>query len=104
MKSFELPPPRDELEMVMNDGVPIGARIHGNARGTRLFFSHGNGFAADAEMDGASASAVANRALTSESDYLYEGIAGTGHLLLIEKSEACIGAMTSFLDEQGISV
>ena len=47
MKSLELPKPRDEFEMVMDDGVPIGARIHGNAQGTRLFFSHGNGFASD---------------------------------------------------------
>ncbi|MDP6774887.1 MAG: alpha/beta hydrolase [Rhodospirillales bacterium] len=305
MKSLELPPPRDEFEMVMDDGVPIVARIHGNARGTRLFFSHGNGFAADgylpfwgvllerfevvvfdfrnhgrngpspaeshdyahfiadlasvrrqvtsrlgartsvgvfhsmsaraamkeavdtgfhwdalvlfepanvplrghalytmmvtfenklvelagrrrrryddpgelareyaanrfhrrwvegahelmaravlrreedtgawvlacrpqleaaiygeameldlwpaygdyggpvkligadAQMDGASASAVANRALASESDYVYEAIAGTGHLLQIEKPEACIGAMTSFLEDLGIAV
>ena len=47
MKSLELPKPRDEFEMVMADGVPIGARIHGNPQGTRLYFSHGNGFAAD---------------------------------------------------------
>ena len=47
MKSLELPKPRDEFEMTMDDGVPIGARIHGNAQGTRLYFSHGNGFAAD---------------------------------------------------------
>ena len=47
MKSLELPEPRDEFAMAMDDGVPIGARIHGNPKGTRLFFSHGNGFAAD---------------------------------------------------------
>ena len=30
MKSLELPEPRDEFAMAMDDGVPIGARIHGN--------------------------------------------------------------------------
>ena len=60
--------------------------------------------AADPEIDGASPSAVANRALASESDYVYEAITGTGHMLPIEKPEACIGAMTSFLAEQGIAV
>ena len=59
---------------------------------------------ADPEMDGASPSAVANRALAAESDYVYEAIPGTGHMLLIEKPEACIQAMISFLDEQGIAV
>ena len=52
----------------------------------------------------ASPSALANRALASESDYVYEVIAGTGHMGLIEKPRACIAAMTSFLDERGIAV
>ena len=60
--------------------------------------------AADPEIDGASPSALANRALASESDYVYEVIAGTGHMGLIEKPRACIAAMTSFLDERGIAV
>ncbi len=40
---------------------------------------------------------AANRALATEGEYEYEAIAETGHLLQIERPEACRQAMLSFL-------
>ena len=45
---FELPTPSMIFEVVLEDGAKIRVRRHGRADGLRLFFSHGNGFAADA--------------------------------------------------------
>ena len=44
---------------------------------------------------------AANRALASEGGYWYQAIAGTGHLLQIEKPDECRAAMLAFLDEIG---
>ena len=44
---FELPTPSMIFEVVLEDGAKIRVRRHGRADGF-LFFSHGNGFAADA--------------------------------------------------------
>jgi len=46
--SFELPTPRTTFDVTLDDGAKICVRRHGRADGVRLFFSHGNGFAADA--------------------------------------------------------
>jgi pimeloyl-ACP methyl ester carboxylesterase len=58
--------------------------------------------AADPEARGAPAPAFANRALARELGYAYEAIAGTGHLLQIQKPEECRRAMLSFLDDVGV--
>jgi pimeloyl-ACP methyl ester carboxylesterase len=57
---------------------------------------------ADPEASGAPASALANRALAEDLGYLYEAIPGTGHLLQIQRPEACRRAMLTFLDEVGV--
>ena len=44
---YELPRPAAALAVELEDGSHILARRHGNARGPRLFLSHGNGFASD---------------------------------------------------------
>ena len=36
------------FDVALDDGATILVRRHGRADGVRLFFSHGNGFAADA--------------------------------------------------------
>ena len=58
--------------------------------------------AADPDARGAPAPAFANRALAEEGGYVYEAIAGTGHLLQIQKPEECRQAMLEFLDGLGI--
>jgi pimeloyl-ACP methyl ester carboxylesterase len=58
--------------------------------------------AADPDAPGAPAPAFANRALAREGGYAYEAIAGTGHLLQIQKPEECRGAMLAFLDSLGL--
>jgi pimeloyl-ACP methyl ester carboxylesterase len=57
--------------------------------------------AADPEAPGAPAPAFANQAL-AELRYVYEAIPGTGHLLQIQKPEACRQSMLAFLDDLGI--
>jgi pimeloyl-ACP methyl ester carboxylesterase len=47
---FELPTPSMIFDVVLEDGAKIRLRRHGNADGVRLYFSHGNGFAADASF------------------------------------------------------
>jgi len=42
-----LPAPRATLDVAAADGAAIRVRLHGEARATRLFVSHGNGFASD---------------------------------------------------------
>jgi len=58
--------------------------------------------AADPEARYAPAPAFANRALAQEFGYEYEAIAGTGHLLQIQKPEECRRSMLDFLDALGI--
>src|SRR3974390_3178587 len=45
---FELLAPSMAFDVVLEDDAKIRVRRHGCADGMRLFFSHGNGFAADA--------------------------------------------------------
>jgi pimeloyl-ACP methyl ester carboxylesterase len=58
--------------------------------------------APDPAAEGAPAPAFANRALAEDFGYPYEAIPETGHLLQIQKPEACRRAMLAFLDECGI--
>jgi len=58
--------------------------------------------AADPEAPGAPAPAFANRALAEEGGYAYEAIAGTGHLLQIQKPEECRRSVLAFLDDVGV--
>jgi pimeloyl-ACP methyl ester carboxylesterase len=58
--------------------------------------------AADPDAQGAPAPAFANRALAEELGYVYEAIAGTGHMLQIQRPEECRRAMLGFLDEIGV--
>jgi pimeloyl-ACP methyl ester carboxylesterase len=45
--SLAVPPPRETFDLVMGDGAIVRVRCHGRAEGTRLYVSHGNGFAVD---------------------------------------------------------
>jgi len=58
---------------------------------------------ADPAMKGAPPIGRANQALHEENGWLYEAIPETGHLLQLEKPEACIAALTGFLDEIGVT-
>ena len=58
--------------------------------------------AADPEAKGAPGPAFANRALAEDFGYDYEAIPETGHLLQIQKPEACRRSMRSFLAEKGV--
>lgn len=57
----------------------------------------------DPEARGVPPTGAANRALAAEGDYAYERIAESGHLLQIERPEACRAAMLSFLAEHGLA-
>jgi len=48
MTDFTVPPPRETLNLTMEDGAVIRVRRHGNTDGPRLILAHGNGFATDA--------------------------------------------------------
>lgn len=52
---------------------------------------------ADPDIKGAPATAAANRALAREGGYDYEAIPETGHLLQIERPDACRESLFSFL-------
>ncbi|MGQ7792474.1 alpha/beta fold hydrolase [Faunimonas sp. B44] len=53
---------------------------------------------ADPELVPNTATAKANHALATENGYEYEAVPQTGHLLQIERPEACRAAMLSFLE------
>jgi pimeloyl-ACP methyl ester carboxylesterase len=59
--------------------------------------------AADPEARGAPAPAFANRALAEDFGYAYETIPGTGHMLQIQRPDACRRAMLSFLEGLGVA-
>ena len=46
--SFDLPAPSMTFEVTLDDGAKIKIRRHGNPAGSRILFTHGNGFAANA--------------------------------------------------------
>jgi pimeloyl-ACP methyl ester carboxylesterase len=56
---------------------------------------------ADPEMEKGSPTAIPNRTLCAEGAIAYRSIAGTGHLLQIERPDACREAMRDFLVTQG---
>jgi pimeloyl-ACP methyl ester carboxylesterase len=58
---------------------------------------------ADPEMGGAPPIGAANEALAREGGYEYEFVSGTGHLLQIERPDACREAMLRFLRELGLA-
>jgi len=47
---FVVPEPHGVLDVTLEDGSAIRLRRHGRLAGPRLYFSHGNGFAADAYL------------------------------------------------------
>jgi pimeloyl-ACP methyl ester carboxylesterase len=57
---------------------------------------------ADPELKGQPPTGLANQALAREGGYAYAAVAGTGHLLQVEKPEACRDAMLSFLEQAGV--
>jgi pimeloyl-ACP methyl ester carboxylesterase len=58
---------------------------------------------ADPDAKGAVPTAAANRALGTEGGYDYECVAETGHLLQIERPDACREAMLAFLAKHGLA-
>ena len=48
-------------------------------------------------MEGASPTGQTNRALAGENGYDYDFVPGTGHLLQIEKPDACARVVEDFL-------
>jgi pimeloyl-ACP methyl ester carboxylesterase len=58
---------------------------------------------ADAEAKGAPPTAAANLALAREGGYDYDAVRETGHLLQIERPDACREAMLSFLRKHSLA-
>jgi len=58
---------------------------------------------ADPHARGAPPTAAANLALAQEGDYAYEAVPETGHLLQIERPDACREAMLSFLRQHSLA-
>ncbi len=58
---------------------------------------------ADPNIKGATATAAANRALGLEGGYDYEAVPETGHLLQIERPDACREALLSFLQKLNLA-
>jgi pimeloyl-ACP methyl ester carboxylesterase len=58
---------------------------------------------ADPDATGAPPTAVANLALAREGGYEYEAVRETGHLLQIERPDACREAMLSFLRKHSLA-
>jgi len=59
-------------------------------------------FGADPDCLGAPPTAAANRALHEEFGYRYAVVPDAGHLLQIERPQACIDALLKFLEETGV--
>jgi pimeloyl-ACP methyl ester carboxylesterase len=57
---------------------------------------------ADPDVERPGPTAIANKALAEEGGYRYEIIRGAGHMLQLEKPEACRNALISFLDDIGV--
>jgi pimeloyl-ACP methyl ester carboxylesterase len=58
---------------------------------------------ADPEKDPNAPTAKTNKALADEGGYRYMAIAGTGHMLQLERPEECRAAMLAFLGEFGFA-
>jgi pimeloyl-ACP methyl ester carboxylesterase len=57
---------------------------------------------ADPAIAGGPPTGLANQALAAENGYDYAAVAGSGHLLQIEKPAACVDALISFLTARGL--
>ena len=57
---------------------------------------------ADPALDGAPPTALTNQILAAENGYDYDFVAGTGHLLQIEKPLACVRVVEEFLLERAV--
>jgi pimeloyl-ACP methyl ester carboxylesterase len=57
---------------------------------------------ADPDLKGGSPTGRANQALGTENGYDYSFVSGTGHMLQIEKPEACVQLTLEFLKEFGL--
>ncbi|MGF1608427.1 MAG: alpha/beta fold hydrolase [Kiloniellales bacterium] len=58
---------------------------------------------ADPDLKGGPPTGRANQVLAREQGYRYQAVEGTGHLLQIEKPEACRAILLSFLEELGLT-
>jgi pimeloyl-ACP methyl ester carboxylesterase len=58
---------------------------------------------ADPTAKGAPATAAANQALGAEGGYDYEFVAGTGHLLQVERPDECVRLTMEFLKAHGLA-
>ncbi len=58
---------------------------------------------ADPDLERPSPTAVTNKAMADEGGFDYVAIPGTGHMLQLEKPEACVEAMESFLAGHGLA-
>ncbi|MFG1478308.1 alpha/beta hydrolase [Xanthobacter sp. V4C-4] len=58
---------------------------------------------ADPELEGTGPTGRANAALSAEGGFAYEAVAGTGHLLQIERPEACRAALVRWLESLGLA-
>ena len=59
-------------------------------------------FGCDPEAKGAPGPAFANKSLAEDGGYVYQTVAGTGHLMQIQKPEECRDGVLEFLEEKGI--
>lgn len=58
---------------------------------------------ADPELEGTGPTGRANAALAAEGGFPYEAVSGTGHLLQIERPEACRAALVGWLEGLGLA-
>ena len=57
----------------------------------------------DPDMKGAPATGMANRALGLENGYDYESVPNTGHLQQIERPDACVAILDTFLEKHRLT-
>ncbi len=89
--------PRDDEASMYDQGVTLGLwpRRQDFAMPVKLIGS-------DPQCERPSPTALANRALAEEGGFDYAAIPGTGHLLQLERPEACAAAVKDFLAAVGL--
>jgi hypothetical protein len=94
---LRVPPPHASVDLVMGDGAVVRVRRHGRRDGVRLVVANGNGFAIDGYWPfwGPLCEGFEVVAFDARNP-------GAGHLLQIQKPEACRRAMLEFLGQLGI--
>ena len=90
-------PPAVEADTYLNN-IPMDLWPHANDYGGPVKL-----IAADHDVPRPGPTAVTNRALAEENGYDCTVIKDAGHMLQIEKPEACRRAMTDFLEAHGIA-